>query len=188
MTLKREYDNMPNEFRHLVANSDEEIRELEQAAHPLHTDFALPTTSTLSAAESARLTQQIESKGLIEELLGITYPTMVDVPDSVMPLGVNGQPLSKSAADELEASFRRLVNAVVTGVENGDPEALALVESGRDRGTAVDSLIQRMAAHADEFLPDSVAGAFIKAFAAGDRAAMRRAVRPIVEELVAAGA
>jgi len=51
------------------------------------------------------------------------------------------------------------------------------------------SLIKRMAEQADEFIPDSpVAVAFIKAYAAGDRAGMRRAVRPMRREMVAAEA
>ena len=51
------------------------------------------------------------------------------------------------------------------------------------------SLIKRMAERADEFIPDSpIAVAFIKAYAAGDRAGMRQAVRPMAREMMAAEA
>ncbi len=189
MSLKREYDNMPGEFKHLVANSDEEIAELEQAAHPPQTEFQLPTSSVLSAAESAHIAQQIESNALIEELLGIKLPNVVDAPDTLMPLGVDGQPLNKSASEQLESSFRKLINAVATGVERGDPEALAIVQSGRDHSLVkggAEQLKRRMAEAVEEFAPEIAP--FVKAWAAGDHAAMRRAVRPIARQMVSAEA
>jgi hypothetical protein len=185
MTLKREYDNMPGEFKHLIANSDSEIAELEQAAHPVHVE--LPTAAPLSARESAALRQEIEANGLIREVLGVDMPSALHV-DATL-LGADGKPLNKSASDELESSFRRLINAVVTGVERGDPEALALVQTGRDHSLAksgAEKLKHQMAEAADEFAPTMAP--FVKAWATNDLAAMRRAVRPIAEEMVAAEA
>jgi hypothetical protein len=185
MTLKNAYDDMPGEFKHLIANSDSEIAELEQAAHPVHIDA--PTISQLSPAEASALRRQVETNGLIRELLGFDSPAVVEVDADL--LGVNGKPLHKSAADELESSFRKLINAVITGVECGDPEALAIVQSGRDRMLAkgsAESFKRRMAERADEFAPG--VASFVKAWVAGDDAAMRRAVRPIAEEMLVAEA
>jgi hypothetical protein len=173
MTLKNAYDDMPGEFKHLIANSDSEIAELEQAAHPVHIDA--PTISHLSPAEASALRRQVETNGLIREVLGFDSPAVVEVGADL--LGVNGKPLNKSVSAELESSFRKLINAVITGVDRGDPEALALVQSGRDRMLAKSSaedFKRRMAEQADEFAP--AVAPFVKAWAVNDHAAMRRAV------------
>jgi hypothetical protein len=186
MSLKREYDDLDGELKHLICGSDEEIAQLERAAHPTHVE--LPETPDLSPRESARMVQQIETNSLVREVLGSDSPSVLQVDAS--PLGLNGKPLgfygkAKSMA-ELETDFQRLMKAVITGVERGDPEALRI--AGRSGTTETTSFVERMAERADEFLPDSVAGAFIKAFANNDRAGMRAAVRPLAQELVAAEA
>jgi hypothetical protein len=189
MTLKREYDNMPGEFKHLIANSDSEIAELEQAAHPAHID--IPPTAQLTPRESAALRQQIETNALVHDVLGLDSESVLRV--DAKPLGANGKPLSLSSKaksmEELERDFQSLVKAVTEGVERGDPESLAIVQSGRDRMLAKGStehFKRRMAEAADEFAPE--VASFVKAWVAGDDAAMRKAVRPIAEEMLVAEA
>jgi hypothetical protein len=188
MTLKSDYDSLDGELKHLICSSDEELAQLEQAAHPANINLDLSKSGpTLSPAESARQLDRIESNALIEELLGISSPSVLQV-DST-PLAVDGQPLrfygKAKSMDELQDSFERLIKAVIKGVAEGDPEALQI--AGRNRTTEPSSLIQRMAEHADDFLDDgSPMIPFIKAYAVGDRMGMRRAVRPLALEMVVA--
>lgn len=172
MTLKNDYDNVDGEFKHLIAGSDEEILQLEQAARPLRLD--LPQTGPdLSPAESATLRDRIETNGLVREVLGVDSPSVLQV--DATPLGANGKPLGKlDSTAQLESSFKRLIDAVIKGVANGDPEALEIVSRNRP---SVPPLIKRMAERADEFAP--AMSPFVKAWADNDRTGMRAAVREL---------
>jgi hypothetical protein len=188
MTLKSEYDNLDGDLKHLIASSDSEIAELEQAANPVRLE--LPEIGgTVSAAESAALRDEVESNALIEEMLGIRSPSVLKV-EATAPLGMNGKPLGPGggakSTEELEQAFQRLLKAVAEGVERGDPTALKIV-SGNGTDTRTPTLLKRMAERADEFLSeDSPMIPFIKAYALDDHAGMRRAVRPLAQEMVAA--
>ena len=59
--------------------------------------------------------------GSIAELLGIESRSILYL--DATPLGVDGRPLNKSSEDELRTSFQKLISAVVTGVQQGDPDA-----------------------------------------------------------------
>jgi hypothetical protein len=155
---------------------------------PLNLDYryAQPESSREKAAAD-QLVERINFEHFAETVFG-AEPAPIFPNVGEQRIGPNGKPITFGKADsmdELESSFRRLIKAVQDGVRNNDPETLAFLDAGRrreQREQRTASFTKRMAEVAGEFgdpaLPE--VGAFLKGFAAGDRAAMRTAVRQMV--------
>ena len=91
---------------------------------------------------------------------------------------------------ELEKQVIECDRTIREAVEYGDQEALEFLQQYGDplpRATKTNDFITRLSAAGEQYdLVSPEVRAFVKAYATGDRAAMRAAVRPVVLEMFGA--
>jgi len=132
----------------------------------------------LPKAEVDRLVDRLNFESFAETVFGVpAEPILSDHGDP--RVGPNGKPMfgKTTSLDELSQMVMKTAQMVAEAAQRGEPEALAILQSGRNREAlqaSTEDFRQRMAEKADEFAP--MIAPFIKAWAANDHGAMRQAV------------
>lgn len=166
------FESVDPQLRHLIAGSDSEIADLPSASLTPET-IEMPNVHSLTTGEHTVLDAEIlaATMGLSE----IDAPP--DPPNWLRARGI----CSESVASNGEIAERVLAIAKTT---THDPAAATLlakrVQPNRASSELAGKFVRSLVAHAKETDPDSTLTAFLKSFAAGDRAGMRAAVRAVL--------